>query len=186
MRRTLFHGSRRFEIVLGLERHAFATGEALVAPGRALGLLQEIAGDAANVARLRRLLADATAEGALPRLDDAAVLARVAAELRAGRATLVEHPADNLASFLGDGAAEEEAAPMSARAPRAERTWIEIVLIGEDDKPIPGEAYRVELPDGSVREGSLDDKGFARCDGIDPGTCQVTFPRLDEEAWTRA
>lgn len=66
-------------------------------------------------------------------------------------------------------------------------SWIEIVLIDEADQPVPGEAYRITLPDGeTVAEGTLDGRGFARVDGIDPGTCQITFPRLDAEAWEPA
>ena len=49
---------------------------------------------------------------------------------------------------------------------------------------MPGEPYRVTLPDGTmVAEGTLNDKGFARVDGIDPGTCKVTFPKLHKDAW---
>ena len=45
---------------------------------------------------------------------------------------------------------------------------------------------RITLPDGTVAEGTLDEKGFARVDGIDPGACQITFPNLDKEAWNPA
>ena len=58
-----------------------------------------------------------------------------------------------------------------------------VELIGEDDGPIPSEAYRIELPDGTVRTGRLDSQGRARVHGIDPGNCVVTFPELDEAAW---
>ena len=51
---------------------------------------------------------------------------------------------------------------------------------------MPGERYQIELPDGSVAKGTLDQDGFARVDGIDPGTCKVTFPELDKEAWEKA
>ena len=61
--------------------------------------------------------------------------------------------------------------------------WIEIELIDEEDQPVPGEKYKIELPDGSVAEGTLDEKGLARVDGIDSGTCKITFPELDKEAW---
>lgn len=67
-----------------------------------------------------------------------------------------------------------------------EKTWIEIELVDEDDNPIPGERYEIELPDGSVARGTLDNNGFARVEGIDPGTCQITFPELDQEAWEKA
>ena len=65
----------------------------------------------------------------------------------------------------------------------AKTGWIEIELVGEDDRPIPGEPYRIELPDGSVAGGTLDHNGFAHVDGFDPGTCNVTFPERDAEAW---
>ena len=65
-------------------------------------------------------------------------------------------------------------------------SWIEIELVDEDDKPVPGETYEITLSDGTVASGSLDEKGFARVDGIEPGTCKVTFPRLDKDAWKKA
>lgn len=65
-------------------------------------------------------------------------------------------------------------------------SWIEIELIDEADEPVPGERYEIELPDGSFAKGTLDQNGFARVDGIDPGTCKVTFPELDKEAWEKA
>lgn len=65
-------------------------------------------------------------------------------------------------------------------------SWIEIQLVDEEDNPVPGEVYRIILPDGqTVAEGTLDENGFARVNGIDPGTCQITFPDLDQEAWER-
>src|ERR1043165_8619409 len=67
------------------------------------------------------------------------------------------------------------------------KSWIEIELKDESGKPVAGEAYAVTLPDGTaVASGTLDDKGFARVDGIDPGTCRITFPELDKEAWKPA
>ena len=72
------------------------------------------------------------------------------------------------------------------RAPEEERTFIAIVLLGEDDAPIKGEQYRIMLPDGRVIHGHLDAEGKARVDGIDPGQCIVTFPELDREAWSPA
>ena len=61
--------------------------------------------------------------------------------------------------------------------------WIEIELVDEDGNPVPGEQYSITLPDGSVASGTLDGQGKARVDGIDPGTCQVTFPNLDQSVW---
>jgi type VI secretion system secreted protein VgrG len=67
------------------------------------------------------------------------------------------------------------------------KSWIEIEMVDEEDNPVPGEAYKVTLPDGeTVASGTLDDKGFARVEGIDPGSCKITFPELDKEAWEKA
>jgi hypothetical protein len=60
------------------------------------------------------------------------------------------------------------------------KAWIAIRLVDQDNRPVPGEAYRVKLPDGSLVEDDLDEHGSARIMGIDPGTCQVSFPNLDK------
>ena len=65
--------------------------------------------------------------------------------------------------------------------------YIEIVLVGEDGKPIAGEPYKITMPDQSVASGTTDGKGMARVDGIpDAGSCQITFPNRDQEAWAPA
>ena len=33
---------------------------------------------------------------------------------------------------------------------------------------------------------TLDNKGFARVAGFEPGQCKVSFPTLDQDAWTDA
>lgn len=66
------------------------------------------------------------------------------------------------------------------------KNWIKIKLIDEAGKPVAGELYKITLPDGSVTGGSLDEKGEAEVKGIDPGSCKVTFPNLDKEAWEEA
>lgn len=87
--------------------------------------------------------------------------------------------------------------PLSAREPEPEASapaevearvhWLEIVLQDEAGGPVSGEAYEVELPNGRKLRGRLDQRGAARVDGIeDPGACKVTFPNLDEAAWSRA
>lgn len=64
------------------------------------------------------------------------------------------------------------------------RSWIEIELLGEDDLPIPGETYAIELPGQKIVTGTLDAKGTARLDSIPAGICKVSFPNLDKDAWT--
>jgi hypothetical protein len=77
-------------------------------------------------------------------------------------------------------AAADEAAPATAV------DWIEIALVDRRGEPVAGEAYRVLLPDGAVREGRLDADGRARLTDIEPGACEVTFPNLDAAEWRRA
>jgi len=72
------------------------------------------------------------------------------------------------------------------KSPDKKKTWIEIVLKDEEGAPVPGEPYRITVPDGSVAQGTLDHNGFARVDGIDPGNCIVTFPNLDKDSWDKA
>jgi len=83
----------------------------------------------------------------------------------------------------------EDSAPPADEGPEESKqkktSWIEIVLVDANDKPVPGEAYKVTLPDNSVKEGTLDANGFARVDGCDPGTCKVTFPKMDGKSWTK-
>ena len=61
--------------------------------------------------------------------------------------------------------------------------WIKIKLVDEAGQPVTGEQYKITLPDGSVDTGSLDEKGEAEIKGIDPGSCKITFPNLDKDAW---
>ena len=73
--------------------------------------------------------------------------------------------------------------PETEEEKKKKHTFVAIELLDVDGQPIPGEPYKIELPDGSVTQGTLDEKGFAQVDGIDPGNCKVTFPRLDHRAW---
>ncbi|MCC6425503.1 MAG: hypothetical protein IT435_01650 [Phycisphaerales bacterium] len=66
-------------------------------------------------------------------------------------------------------------------------SWIEIEMIDEADQPVTGMCYSIELPDGTVAEGVLDEKGMARVEGFVKGSgqCKVSFPDLDKEAWEK-
>ncbi len=65
------------------------------------------------------------------------------------------------------------------------KTWVEIELLDKQGQPVPNEPYRIELPDGTASEGSTDDRGRARVDGIDPGNCKISFPSLDQSSWRK-
>jgi type VI secretion system secreted protein VgrG len=73
--------------------------------------------------------------------------------------------------------------PPAQEEKEVKTSWIEVELIDEEDQPIPGEIYEITLPDGTVASGSLDDKGLARVEGFEPGSCKISFPKLDQDAW---
>jgi hypothetical protein len=93
------------------------------------------------------------------------------------------HPIDGLPiddEPEGDGPAQQ--APVAA-----DKTWVEIQLVGEDGSPVPGIKYEITVP-GKDQPivGTLDEQGVGNVEGIDPGTCTITFPELDKEAWEPA
>lgn len=82
-----------------------------------------------------------------------------------------------------EGAAELEelAGEVVETQPRHE---IVIEVVGEDDLPLAGVAYEVELPGGSVRRGRVDALGRAAIRDLpDAGECKVCLPELDADAW---
>jgi type VI secretion system secreted protein VgrG len=100
--------------------------------------------------------------------------------------TLAKTSATNVSAIMYHPSPASNAPTHNPNAPenQEKKHWIEIQLFDEDNKPVPGEAYKITLPDGTtIADGTLDDKGFARVDNIDPGSCKVTFPNLDKESW---
>ena len=73
--------------------------------------------------------------------------------------------------------------PPSSSSTREEKTWVEVRLVDDDGNPVAGAQYKLKITDGSVREGSLDDDGRVRVNGIDPGSCTVWFPEYDGKEW---
>ncbi len=79
--------------------------------------------------------------------------------------------------------AAHEGSPLFRPTDPTKKSWVEIELTDQQGKPVPHERYRVVPPGGKPIEGFLDDKGVARVGGIDPGTCQISFPDLDGASW---
>jgi hypothetical protein len=69
--------------------------------------------------------------------------------------------------------------------PVAEKTWVEIHVTYDDGTPFDGNCC-VELPDGRKTEGTPDKNGIVRIEGLDPGSCKVSFPHLDASGWKPA
>jgi hypothetical protein len=65
-------------------------------------------------------------------------------------------------------------------------TWIEIELKDDANQPMAGEPYELVTPSGeTVASGTLDEKGHARVEGIDPGSCKVRFPNHEDDQWRK-
>jgi hypothetical protein len=77
--------------------------------------------------------------------------------------------------ILGDKPIELDDAPVDNEIATH---WIEVELLTEDEprEPIPRARYEIELPNGQIVTGLLDDAGKVRLDGIPPGECKVSFP----------
>lgn len=133
----------------------------------------------------RRALRDALAihdpMAAVGLLDDDAVAAQVA-NLLGDRELFLDHATLEV-SGMGGGEDPGDVDPVDPVAPADVKHWIEVVLRDADGDPVRFARYRIELPDGTVSEGSLDGAGVARVAGLDAaGTCKISFPQLDGRA----
>ena len=66
---------------------------------------------------------------------------------------------------------------------KEKKAWVEIVLVDMEGKPVPGVKYRITPPGGAPVEGRLNEHGQAGLYMIEPGSCKITFPDLDKDAW---
>ncbi|CAG0996674.1 hypothetical protein PHYC_02607 [Phycisphaerales bacterium] len=82
----------------------------------------------------------------------------------------------------------QEAAPEKKEAKKdpEKKGWIEVSLVDMSGNPICGEEVEVTDPDDDLHYATTNDKGVARVEYLTEGTCKVTFPRLDGEAWEPA
>lgn len=139
-------------------------------------------------AHSRTLLADICATLHLsPQLATAQLKAEMRSAFRYG--TLVAYRLARVEAVGSSGRQADEPRQPGARPPVNEpKDWIAIELMDDSDppKPVPYKKYRIELPDSSIREGMLDSNGQAWFRGIDPGTCQVSFPTFHGDDWKPA
>jgi hypothetical protein len=198
MRLFLHDGPARLQILPRSQVREFRD------PGSAREFLRPLLADAGNRASVRQALAAEGALGSAPAWSDAELLEQLARRLVAEGLQVVSC-ADSYLTFLrgtfeetgaggpAAGAApatttplqdEEAARQQKPPAPAAaDSHFIAIELHDEDGKPVAGERYFVELPDGSQVSGRTDGQGRARIEGVDPGTAKVSFPDLDQKLY---
>lgn len=61
------------------------------------------------------------------------------------------------------------------------KDWIELQFNDRLGNPLKNENYVIILPDGSEKKGQLDEKGYAKIEGIPPGAFKVELPDLDSK-----
>jgi len=145
------------------------------------------------ISRFREYVARYTSDPESFRLSDYQTIERLAALLHSRKIVVVSRESR---AGGGNPSPRRETLPppfpLSERKKRAatqdlkwttQKTWIAIELRDSDGIPVAGETYQIELPNGRMIEGSLDQMGMARVSEIDPGQCKVTFPRLDGSTW---
>lgn len=74
--------------------------------------------------------------------------------------------------------------PVDNEIPETHGLMIE--LIDAAGNPVPGEPFRIKLPDGTIETSSLDDQGKAHITGIArAGNCKVCFYERDAALWSQ-
>lgn len=58
---------------------------------------------------------------------------------------------------------------------------LELELVDKDGNPARDVKYKVELPSGEIKQGTLDSEGKAKVDGVPPGKGQVTYDLDDKK-----
>jgi hypothetical protein len=64
-----------------------------------------------------------------------------------------------------------------------DKAFVEIDLKDQDGNPVANEWFKVEFPDGTVKEGRTDGSGHAWVPGPKEGSVKVSLPRLDKNDW---
>jgi hypothetical protein len=154
----------------------------------ALALLRDLGRTLSGHLALRQLYVEVRGAASSFGVSDRAMLDDLAYRLSVGQLHVTTAPLPPTVLPPGlelSGSAPAQAADAEDEPEKPKKGWIALHLEDNSDPPQPmaGAMYRIELPDGNVIEGYLDDQGKAHVDGIDPGKCKVTFPEVDGGIW---
>lgn len=67
-----------------------------------------------------------------------------------------------------------------------DEAWIEVLVVDEQDQPIPHQEYEIRLSDGRVRTARTNEHGILRYEWLPDGECEISLLGLDEGAWEAA
>ena len=148
----------------------------------AVALLRPLKHDPLQLSTIHRFIAATSSQSWRP-LQAEESLRQLAGQIVRGRLKVITTP---WASRKDRGGPDKTAQAQEASRAFGGNSWIEILLRDRKGRPIPGEKYQVKLPDGSIEDGVLDAHGHAEYYGINPGTCEVSFPNIPDEKWDLA
>jgi hypothetical protein len=100
----------------------------------------------------------------------AARAGRLVARRREARTVVI--PLDTPSEAVLGPDSSQDAGPSS-------KTWVGLTLVDQDGTHVPNRPYRIILPDGSTKDGTLDSHGAAMISGLDPGNCQIWCPYVE-------
>lgn len=99
---------------------------------------------------------------------------------------IAESKARERAIEAGDSGSEKVKKYVPPEDEETELTWIEVELQDRNGDPVPGARFLITTPDEQKIRGTLDKDGLARVENVTPGTCKITFPEYDQDAWETA
>jgi hypothetical protein len=156
-------------------------GEQVTLPPRQLdAVLRNLPAEVAPV-RLRALMQQTGHRGELH--DDAALLDALRQRIDRGELVFVQRSRQTVDARIIERSVPQVPKPFEPDEIIDSDDWIELLIADEDDAPVVGVAYELELPDGSVRRGRTNRDGIARVEQIPSGNCKLTLVELDESAW---
>ncbi|MCZ6678718.1 MAG: type VI secretion system tip protein TssI/VgrG, partial [Candidatus Poribacteria bacterium] len=79
---------------------------------------------------------------------------------------------------------DEQSTAQEQTEEEQKKTYIEIELLDEEDKPVTGERFWLKLPDGKIAQGRTDELGIAKVAGLkEEDGYKICFPDLDKDMW---
>jgi hypothetical protein len=64
------------------------------------------------------------------------------------------------------------------------KDYVEVHLEDENNQPMENQDFKLYLPDGTEKDGTTDEGGYARIDGVPPGPYTIGFPNLGKSSDT--
>jgi hypothetical protein len=177
MKKTLHQGSEIFEI-LGKHDSVMKFRDV----PSAVAFLRRFRNEPMQMVELRATIAAHSTDA--HRLNEEQVLTRFASLLVSGKSVMIRSVAHGRSAHAEEELEAEKSGAEKAPPPAA-KSWIEINLKDESGNCVAHERYRIKFPDGSVQEGQLDDFGHYENYQINKGTCEVSFPDLEDEEWAK-